>query len=72
MSASTSKQETTIKSEERKRRTVFRQLLDTPFNLTWYLSLLYSIVPTDVREFLDQDTSNDVLNVLCRYSDTLS
>jgi hypothetical protein len=71
MSASTSKQETTIKSEERKKRTVFKQLLDTPFNLTWYLSLLYSIAPTDVRKFLDQDTSNDVLNVLCRYSDAL-
>jgi hypothetical protein len=69
MAASPSKQATTIKSEEKKRRTVFRQLLETPFSLTWYLSL-YSL-GTNERKYLDQNTNDDILNTLCRYSNIL-
>jgi len=42
---------TTIKAEDKKRKTVFRQLLDSPFNLTW--------------KSVDQETNNTILDVLC-------
>jgi len=33
----------TVKSEEKKRNAVFRQLLDSPFNVTWYGPIFLSI-----------------------------
>jgi len=42
---------TKLKSDEKKRRVVFRQLLDSPFNLIW--------------KSVDQKTSDDILDVLC-------
>jgi hypothetical protein len=62
--ASTTKQATTIKAEDKKRKTVFRQLLDSPFNLTWYPSLKQ--VNADSRKSVDQETNNSILDVLCR------
>jgi len=55
---------TTIKSEDKRKRTVFRQILDTPFNLTWYG---YSSANSDTRKSVDQGTSQDILDVLCRF-----
>ena len=36
MTSTPVKKTTTIKADEKKKRTVFKQLLDSPFNLTWY------------------------------------
>jgi len=38
----TSTQTTTIKAEDKKKKTVFRQLLDSPYNITWYYFFLFS------------------------------
>ena len=65
MTSTPTKQTTTIKSEEKKKKTVFRQLLDSPFNLTWCKD---TICRANCRKSVDQPTSNEILNVLCRYS----
>ena len=38
MTSTPVKKTTTIKADEKKKRTVFKQLLDSPFNLTWHLA----------------------------------
>ena len=30
----------TVNEQDKKRKTVFRQILDTPYNVTWYKSIL--------------------------------
>jgi hypothetical protein len=65
MTSTPTKKATTIKAEEKKKKTVFKQLLDSPFNLTWY-NVFRS--QTHFRHSVDQQVSTDILDVLCRYS----
>jgi len=36
MTSTPVKKTTTVKADEKKKKTVFKQLLDSPFNLTWH------------------------------------
>jgi len=65
MTSSASKELTTVKAEEKKRRTVFRQLLDSPYNIIWYVfPFLYKLI---IRKSVDQKTGDDILEILLTY-----